>query len=251
MRKKHSAKWIGEFLVIVVGVLVALAVDDWVQDRSDRKLEVHLLERLAEDLVADAADLAIAQVQVARRQWLFDTVASALAGVTPSLPPDSLVAMEKHAALIDAAGRSDGADFVRSWIKPLEMPLMVLNGIPDFDVSDGSYQEILATGALRALKSRTLRSAIVTYYWTVTDMRANVVDTERHVRDFRENLRQMGVSITDELSMDELVEIVREEPYLGAQARDVMLGLADQALFLEQIEQARLALEKSLAASST
>jgi hypothetical protein len=235
----------------VVGVLAALAVDDWVQDRSDRKLEAHLLERLAEDLVADSGDLAIAQVQVARRQWLFETVASALAGVTPSSPPDSLLRMEKHAALIDAAGRSAETDMARNWNSPLKTPLMVLYGYPDFDVSDGSYQEILATGALRALKSSTLRFAIVTYYWTVTDMRANVIDHERHVRAFRENLRQMGVSITDKISIDELVEIIREEPYLGAQARDVMLGLESQSLFLDRIEQARLALEKALAASST
>jgi hypothetical protein len=249
VRRKSAVKWISELLIIMVGVLAALAVDDWVQRQSDRRLEAHLLERLSKDLVTDAGDLAIAQVQVMRRQWLFDALAAAMTGTAPSHPPDSLLSMERHAALLDTAGRSVEAEMARGWENPLEAPLLVLRGAPDFDVSDGSYKEILATGALRTLEDSVLRSAVITYYWTAEDMRINVMNAEQHLRDFSESLRRKGVSIGDEVSIHELVDIVSGEPYIAAQVRHIVLELEWQLDFLNRIEQARLALEKSIAAN--
>jgi hypothetical protein len=49
---------VAEFLVIVVGVLVALGVDQWVQDRQDRALEAEYLERLLADVRYDLDELA-------------------------------------------------------------------------------------------------------------------------------------------------------------------------------------------------
>lgn len=43
----------GEFVVIVVGVLFALAVDSWVSDASDRELAREYLQRLLEDVRYD------------------------------------------------------------------------------------------------------------------------------------------------------------------------------------------------------
>jgi len=48
---------IGEFTVIVVGVLTALAVDQWSQARQDRSTEASYLARVEADLVADSAML--------------------------------------------------------------------------------------------------------------------------------------------------------------------------------------------------
>ena len=44
------ARLAAEFAIIVIGVLVALTVDAWVEDRSDRQLEVQLLGELHADL---------------------------------------------------------------------------------------------------------------------------------------------------------------------------------------------------------
>lgn len=43
-----------EFMTIVAGVLVALAVDQWVRGREDRALEREYLARLEHDLLADS-----------------------------------------------------------------------------------------------------------------------------------------------------------------------------------------------------
>ena len=42
-----------EFLVIVIGVLVALGVDQWWSDREDQRIEAEYLSRIREDIASD------------------------------------------------------------------------------------------------------------------------------------------------------------------------------------------------------
>jgi hypothetical protein len=48
----------GEFLIIVAGVLIALLVDEWRSDRRDRTLEIQYASRLRLDLERDTARFA-------------------------------------------------------------------------------------------------------------------------------------------------------------------------------------------------
>jgi hypothetical protein len=56
MRRARS--FFGEFLVIAAGVLVALAVDQWNEEREDRAREDLYIERLRADLTWDTANFA-------------------------------------------------------------------------------------------------------------------------------------------------------------------------------------------------
>lgn len=53
---KTVQRLIAEFMVIVVGVLLALAVDQWRQDREDVTLEYEYAQRLLSDLRADVSE---------------------------------------------------------------------------------------------------------------------------------------------------------------------------------------------------
>jgi len=50
---KKRTKLVGEFILVVVGVLVALAVESALEDRADDKLRDQYLSRLTLDLAAD------------------------------------------------------------------------------------------------------------------------------------------------------------------------------------------------------
>lgn len=47
---KYSRYAIGEILLVVIGILIALQVNNWNEERKERKLEKSLLENLAENL---------------------------------------------------------------------------------------------------------------------------------------------------------------------------------------------------------
>ena len=250
MTPKRFTRWVGEFVVIMVGVLAALAVDDLAQYRADRALEAHLLERLEDDLAADAADLVAAQVQVARRIWLFGELERALAGqAIPSAPADSLITFDRAVALLEAVGRDQDVVRIRQWDRPLERPLGPLGGTPEFDLSDDAYQEMLAGRGMRTLMDPMLRSAIVAYYRTAKDMGANAMQLEPYKDRFLEGLLRAGVANRDPVTFTELVRLLQEDPYLAAQVREIPSRLDDQRDYLARIEVARLGLEEALASS--
>ena len=52
----HRLDWpyaVGELIIVVAGVLIALAVDQWNSDRLERVEEVEIIEQLISDLNID------------------------------------------------------------------------------------------------------------------------------------------------------------------------------------------------------
>src|SRR5210317_1633366 len=49
--------WAGEFIVIVLGILAALAVDSWSEERNNRILEQEYLVRIREELNWDLGEI--------------------------------------------------------------------------------------------------------------------------------------------------------------------------------------------------
>ena len=71
---------VGEFGVIVLGVLVALGVDDWEEGRRDRALERSLLGRMEAELLVDGVDPSTL------RPSLSMCSGTALSSICPTLP---------------------------------------------------------------------------------------------------------------------------------------------------------------------
>jgi hypothetical protein len=58
-KKQSGSFWIyaGEFVLVFLGILIALQVENWNQDRQDRKLERILLSEMRSNLMATLADI--------------------------------------------------------------------------------------------------------------------------------------------------------------------------------------------------
>lgn len=157
-----------EFLVVVVGILVALAVDDWRQAKADRALEQHLLASLVQDLEADSSDAALQDGATSR---VFDSAARLLAvidsqtaGTTPQMSADGL---SQHLAR--------------------------LVFLAELEISDGTYSEMIATGSIRVLRDPELRRQVSRYY----SRGARIVEIPRRQVDprpaFETALAEVGV----------------------------------------------------------
>ena len=121
--------WLSEFAVIVVGVLVALGVDDARQFLADRSLEADLLVRMTRDLEVDANDLRGAYTMGKRRRWLYEQLLAA-GDPQSTMQPRSYPELE----ILEATSAMSH----RQW-DSIGAPLSQLIMFPEFDLSDDSY----------------------------------------------------------------------------------------------------------------
>ena len=124
-----------EFVVIVVGVLAALAVDQWRDERNDSKTEVEYLSRLRIDVEADIEQF-----------YSFEQILETKARLLQSLLDDTI--------------NSEFAHDPRSLMEAVQYSSFI--ALPD-SVST-TFDELLSTGHLALIQDVSLRDALSKYY---------------------------------------------------------------------------------------
>jgi hypothetical protein len=184
-----------EFIAIVLGVLVALAVDDWRQSRADRELEKHLLTSLRADLEADEND---AKFQQKAEQKLRDAVDHILAVVDHPLAPAT--------ARNNATGNE------------IDESLCLLKFRLELEVSESTFSEMLATGSLKVIQNTDFRAQIAKYY---TESRILLEIPNRLIDprpEFLTALASVGVVPCYVEHLPDLVERLKSEPLIATHA---------------------------------
>jgi len=143
---------LGEFVVIVVGVLIALWVDQLREARVNQELEVEYLESLVTDLDADLAQFDSAEAWMRRSETAAATVLALYEGSPPT----------ENVADLVAAVETAGWQFV---------PTITRNTIDD----------LRSTGNLRLIRDPDLRRAIASYYLTVENVSIPLADMRNRI----------------------------------------------------------------------
>lgn len=133
---------LGETLIVVVGVLIALAVDSWREERRDERTEEQYLSSLLEDLESDFAELDRAGSQARTATASARTVLQVLEGQARPLPGDSLAHAVEYAGFL---------------YFPAYFPY--------------TFDELVSTGNLRIIRDPELRREIAAYY--------NLIESEK------------------------------------------------------------------------
>jgi hypothetical protein len=154
-RSATVARLSAEFVVIVVGVLVALAVDQWRQSRDELLQERQLLESFILDLRNDSADYA---AMPARSLGRVRGAEILLRNLAPQMPRSTRVL-----ETVDSAGPfplpASDQELVDAF-RQVEID-------SDLDVARGAYAYFSAGGGLRLVRSATLQRQIHQYYYHV------------------------------------------------------------------------------------
>ena len=197
---KHA---LGEFVLIVTGVLVAMAANSWWESRQDHTKEETYLSQLLADTHAneervDSAFAVDSAAMVSTNRWL-----DILSGAEPIPPRDTT-----------RRGGIRGADAFTS---------------PDFRPLLGTYTALLETGDLQLLESPDLRFRLVAYQSSLESVRETVRHTaetmERHEDSYyRAVLPLMPPNGRRGPGFRELAEVAQ-----GRQDVTIPLGAAMQA----------------------
>jgi hypothetical protein len=140
VRPRLGLNWryaIGEVIIVVVGILIALAVDNWRDVRQSRRVEQDYLARLATDLKDDSTTFVFVDSALKFKSgglWLADSVLNGGRVIRDT------------AAFLQAI--ITGSNF--SWNQPR--------------VRSITFQDLQSTGNLRVIRDLELRANIVRYY---------------------------------------------------------------------------------------
>lgn len=137
-RLPTAARILGELAVIVVGVLIALWVDNLNSGRQDRLQEEAYLRGVVADLRGDSVALAERRVTALRGMEVADRLMALRDAPSTSAPADSLSDWFFRAAFVD-----------------------------NFQVLDHTYREILGAGGLTLISDPTVRRRISDYYRSI------------------------------------------------------------------------------------
>jgi hypothetical protein len=221
---RGAARLAGEFVVIVLGVLVALAVDEWREVRAERAREVGYYRALLGDLDRDLAE--------------YD-FAIEFTGVSLDAARDVLSVIEGRAR----AGEGSLAEALRraSWVN-----------YPAW--SSGTMDELLGSGSIRLLRDPVLKRALLAYHDFVNEWKPRLQGPE--FRTFLEYRRAKPdenglISDLDAPAEDVLAAMDRD---LGRrlpgdlELRGIVRGMIGEwTVLLEMLEQQR-AMAESLRA---
>jgi len=209
-----------EFLVVVLGVLVALAVDDWRSSRIDRETERHVLERLAGDLLLDSMDIADAMGQAAQRMVAGMRVLERLgedrdvvAGLREAVAP-----FDRDTLMAGPPNPREGIDATAN-----DLQLALLTYV--FDPTRAAFMEMAANGTLDLIEDRQLRDAVVTYYGRLEIVQEGDFKYREAERDYRLALRNAGVGFGDFYTERNLDGRLKDRPAIRTELRNV-IGIA-------------------------
>lgn len=167
------------FVVIVVGVLVALAVDEWRENIAESNLETQYLRGLAADVDDElfylefVTDLARSRLEAADRLLLFLG-----AGAGPSIDTLAYVAPEEP----------DPGLLASDLVAAVQTQFFVPEAIV--------WEDLVNTGNLRLIEDWELRQAIARYYSQIRFQSRDLSVLFARFEATREYLRDRGIAAT-------------------------------------------------------
>ena len=159
---------IGEVFLVVIGILIALQVNNWNQNRIDKNAAVDFEARLLEDIYEEKALLeSVSKYQSTVKKY-------------------ALYAMEvlESGELND----NDGSDFLISLYQASQLQYPT--------TATSTYQELLSAGKIGIIADDSLRSGIITYYnydWVNSAIFVDVIPYRENIRNLIPNSIQSSI----------------------------------------------------------
>ena len=200
---------VSEFVVIVLGVLVALAVDNWSQERQDNKTKAHLIQSLLSDLREDRGDYQ---------------------GFVEDCNARHAAANFINALVANRSERTD-ADYENA-----REALRRLGSTSRIETVESTFREMSSLGSAATIGDDELRIRISHYYGLARD-RADLNEfLWSGILRYRGSLEEVGVSFVDQEQMDvdavlnnkKSLAIIRELGVLANFAGSIVADLQEE-----------------------
>lgn len=146
MEKNNTLKYlkyaIGEIVLVVIGILIALQINSWNQGRKESLLKETYINRLIIDVKKDTTQLHSIHKRLSNGQIIIARYIEALTAITP--PLQKLTAIENF--------------FSEGWFTP------------DFSSQNNTFQDLSQTGNMTLFKDTRIAERILAYYAFIEEL---------------------------------------------------------------------------------
>lgn len=127
---------IGEIFLVVIGILVALQINNWTEQQKQKQLQVVYLNRLVNDLDHDLANIEFTETEITENQAVISNFVNTINAI-----------QDKNQLL-----KSMTAYFEKGWL------------IYEFVPSANTYIDLSQTGNMKVIRNTDLVNDIIAYY---------------------------------------------------------------------------------------
>ena len=185
---------IGEIILVMIGILLALQVNNWNENRKDKIIEQEYLNRLQLDIGKDHATLLFSKELADERIHQVEILSNAVQH------PDSL--FTNTSEIIESIEKV-------TWLSYLPLSKIVFN-------------ELQTSGNMTLIESKALREKLATYYAEANHWEM-ILNGQQYQKEF-------GIETAGILNNEMLAQIENSEPlYLEHAKEKLELGLSRQA----------------------
>jgi len=218
-RQNHAStlRGLAELIIIVVGVLIALAVDEWRDNIQLEEQRDHILSTLLVDLEEDRRDYEDFNATSQRRSRAAQFLLS-----------------YSTAEDLESTG----------WTGSLGEAIFQLAYSARIETTRSGFMEMISAGGRMAVRNDDLRSQILKYYSLATDRAAVNGFITPQTQRFNAALEAIGVSPSDRDAID--VQSVMANPTASALVRTMGETARFATLYIEDLVEANHQLSESI-----
>lgn len=206
--RKYLVYALGEIVLVVIGILIALQINNWNEEHKVRQSIQVYLQNLKENITDDRSNMYMTRTSALFRyhsgQYLIR-----LAGYKPYHPePDGHInyPWEPNRIWNDTLPTGYNQAFIG-------LAFLWTHRIAISNLNTGTVEELKNTGLFSRL-AKSLKDSLNAYYadW---DFRFGITSQEtihNGIQDWQRSLRKVGISNSDPFVIDDPVQLLREDP---------------------------------------
>ncbi|MBK7872417.1 MAG: hypothetical protein IPJ74_17955 [Saprospiraceae bacterium] len=216
--RKYLIYAIGEILLVVIGILIALQINNWNERNKNLKYEKEYLERLLSDLELDQQDLNREIERTSVNLILSENALLKLGADTSILARGHVYDLAQQDVTIKEGVIlfKGNAMTIQSYsLKYFGHQLTQLTESRDFDLTQTTINDLVATGKIEVIRDRKLRESILSYYGKIVSELGNEDDLlTPHRRNLQNVLNNLAIPRWSKLSVQEVRGIIKDDKQL-------------------------------------
>ncbi|RRQ48124.1 hypothetical protein DZC72_10375 [Maribacter algicola] len=181
---KYLKYAIGEIVLVVIGILIALQINNWNEERKSKNLEISYLKNLKEDVKSDSLYF--------ERSW-FTNVGKKIEGLTKA-----------KNYYLDGIVPLDTISFIN------DISYGGIYGIGTITPNSRTYKELVSTGNISLITNQDIREQIVDYYLNIDFLSSYASNLQSGYPHFINSYKVYNPKSRDNINSDEIPILLKK-----------------------------------------